>query len=64
MEQQDGTLLDEKTATIEVKGAATPVTTPQHTTPAKGPLGIPGFTWTLGATAMTLSAVLAFRRKM
>jgi len=64
MEQQDGTLLDEKTVTLEVKGAATPVATPPQTSPAGGPLGIPGFTVALGATALGLSAFLAFRRKM
>jgi hypothetical protein len=63
MEQQDGTFFDEKTATIEVKGAATPATT-QETSPAGGPSGIPGFTGALGATALGLSAFLASRRQM
>ena len=69
MEQQDGTLLDEKTTTVEVKGAATPVAatpgaTPGATSaapPAKGPFGIPGFTAGLGALAVAISIAFTIR---
>jgi hypothetical protein len=62
MEQQDGNLLDEGTATLEVKGPATPQATPSRPETTR-PSGVPGFTAILGIVAAGICAVLVLCRR-
>jgi hypothetical protein len=63
MEQQDGTLLDEQTASLEVKGTPTPLATASPAATARSPSSVPGFTAVLGVASVGISGALALRRK-
>jgi len=63
MEQQDGTLLDEKTASLVVQGAPAPSLTMAAPPASQSPSRVPGFTAVLGSAAAGISAALAIRRK-
>jgi hypothetical protein len=62
MEQQDGTFLDEKTASLEVKGAPAPLTAATQAETTGTPSKVPGF-GVLAAVAAAGISVLACRGK-